>query len=147
MVHGNKQKQKTDGRQADLENDQISATWTPKMEPESSQWLRRMSKKGPMSQQWRRLGDRRHSRKQKGAQRMPMEGPNKAQKTKSKPTWAQQGSKKVSKQCPNERSCKKMKIELSPARELSSAHERTPQMEPQNRVAHRKHRNEAQGAP
>ena len=89
--------EKTDGRQTDLGNDQISATWTPKMEPESSQWLQRMSKKGPMSQQWRRLGNRRHLRRQKGPQRMPMEGPNKAQRTKSKPTWVQQGSKKVSK--------------------------------------------------
>ena len=26
--------EKTDGRQAELENDQISATWTPKMERE-----------------------------------------------------------------------------------------------------------------
>ena len=143
---------KTDGRQTDLENDQISTTWTPKielknskwrrrtskkgpkkepmsqqwrhlgdrrhlgnnrdhslipwrrqMEPESSQWLRRMSKKGPMSQQWRRLGNRRHLRRQKGPQRMPMEGSNKAQKTKSEPTWVQQGSKKVSKKDPNER--------------------------------------------
>ena len=110
---------KTDGRQTDLGNDQISAMWTPKMEPESSKWLPRMSKKGPRSQQWRRRGDRRHSRKQKGAQRMPMEGPNKAQKTKSKPTWAQQ---------------------------VGSAPERTPQMEPENWVAHGKHKNEARGA-
>ena len=77
---------------------------------------------------------------------MPMEGPNKAQKTKSKPTWAQQGSKKVSKKGPNERSQKKLKIELSPARELGSAPERTPQMEPENWVAHGKHKNEARGA-
>ena len=37
-------------------------------------------------------------------------------------------------------------IELSPARELSSAHERAPQMDPQNWVAHRKHTNEARGS-
>ena len=88
---------KTDGNQTDLGNDQITAMWTPKMEPESSKWLPRMSKKGPRSQQWRRRGDRRHSRKQKGAQWMPMEGPKKAQKTKSEPTWAQKGCKKCQK--------------------------------------------------
>ena len=30
---------KADGRKADLENKQISATQTPKMEPESSKWF------------------------------------------------------------------------------------------------------------
>ena len=39
---------------------------------------------------------------------------------------------------------KKLKIELSLQRELSSAHERPPQIEPQNWVPYRKHRNEAQ---
>ena len=37
-----------------------------------------------------------------------------------------------------------MKIELSPARELRSAPERAPQMEPENWVAHGKHKNDAQ---
>ena len=60
--------------------------------------------KGTLEPAMARLGTRRYLRKQKGPQRMPMEGPNKAQKTKSKPTWAQQGSKKVSKKGPNERS-------------------------------------------
>jgi len=38
-----------------------------------------------------------------------------------------------------------VKIELSPARELRSAPERAPQMEPENWVAHGKHKNEARG--
>ena len=59
-----------------------------------------------------------------------------------RPTWVQKGTKKGSKG----ETLKKLKIELSPARELSSAHGSTPQMEPQNRVAHREHRNEAHGA-
>ena len=41
---------------------------------------------------------------------------------------------------------KKLKIELSPGRELKSAHERAPQMEPENWVTHGKHKNEARGA-
>ena len=40
---------------------------------------------------------------------------------------------------------RKVKIELSPRRELSSAHGRTPQMEPENWVAHGRHKNEARG--
>ena len=38
----------------------------------------------------------------------------------------------------------KLKIELPLQQELSSAHERTPQMEPQNWVAYGKHKNDAQ---
>ena len=48
-------------------------------------------------------GYKKTSEEAKGPQRMPMKGPNKAQKTKSKPTWIQQGSKKVSKKGQNER--------------------------------------------
>ena len=57
------------------------------------------------------------------------------------PTRFQKGVKKGSKW----EALKLLKIELSPRRELSSAHERAPQMEPQNWVAHRKHKNEAPG--
>ena len=55
------------------------------------------------------------------------------------PTWVQKGTQKGSKG----EALKKVKIELSPARELRSAPERAPQMEPENWVAHGKHKNEA----
>ena len=57
------------------------------------------------------------------------------------PTRLQKGVRKGSKS----ETLEKLKIELSPGRELSSAHERTPQMEPENWVAHRNHKNEARG--
>ena len=101
VVHG-----KNDGRQADLENEQISATWTPKMEPESSKSLQRMSKKGIMSQQWRHLGNRRHLRRQKKLQRGPTEGPMEPQMPvgdEQQASMGRTGSKKVSKKGPNER--------------------------------------------
>ena len=137
--------EKTTKRKADLENEQISATRTPKMEPESSKWLRRTSKKGPMSQQWRRLGHRRHLRRQRSLRACPWKDqmgsqtPIGDEKQANKgPTWVQKGIRKGSKS----KTLEKLKIELPLQRELSSAHGRTPQMEPQNWVAHRKHKNE-----
>ena len=62
--------------------------------------------------------------------------------TKRKRTWVQKVPKKGSKS----ELLKKSKIKLSLQRELKPARPRTPQMETQNRVAHRKHRNEAIGA-
>ena len=95
---------KTDGRKADLEHKQISAMRTPKMEPESSKWLRRTSKKGPMSQQWRHLGNGRHLRKHKRRQRGPWKGQMEPQRplgaekqAKMGPTGVQRGGKKESK--------------------------------------------------
>ena len=58
------------------------------------------------------------------------------------PTGLQKGVRKQSKS----ETLEKLKIELPLRRELSSAHERAHQVEPQNWVAHRKHRNEARGA-
>ena len=55
------------------------------------------------------------------------------------PTGLQKGVRKGSKS----ETLEKLKIELPLQRELSSAHERAPQVEPQNWVAHRKHTNEA----
>ena len=109
--------EKTEGRKADLENEQISATRTPKMEPECSKWLRRTSKKGPMSQQWRHLGNGRHLKKQKRPQRGPWEGqmgpqtPIGDDKEANKgPTWVQKGVRKGSKS----ETLEKLKIKLSP---------------------------------
>ena len=48
-------------------------------------------------------GYKKTSEEAKGAPADAHGGPNKAQKTKGKPTWVQQGSKKVSKKGPNER--------------------------------------------
>ena len=58
------------------------------------------------------------------------------------PTSLQKGVRKGSKS----ETLEKLKIELSPARELRSAPERAPQMEPENWVADGKHKNEARGA-
>ena len=93
VVHG-----KTIGRKADLENEQISATQTPKMEPECSKWLRRTSKKGPMSQQWRHLGNRRHLRRHKRP-RGPMERPNGAPDADWRRKESEQGSNMSAKRC------------------------------------------------
>ena len=57
------------------------------------------------------------------------------------PTGLQKGVRKESKS----ETLEKLKIELSLQRELRSAHKRAPQMDPQNWVAHRKHKNEARG--
>ena len=109
--------EKTEGCKADLENEQISATRTPKMEPECSKWLRRKSKKGPRSQQCRHLGNRRHLRRQKRPQRGPMGRPNGAQvaigdekEANMGPTSLQKGVRKGSKL----ETLEKLKIELSP---------------------------------
>ena len=56
------------------------------------------------------------------------------------PTSLKKGVRKGSKS----ETLEKLKIELSPGRELSSAYERKPRKEPQNWVAHRKHKNDAQ---
>ena len=62
--------------------------------------------------------------------------------TKRKQTSVQ----KVPKKWPKSELLKKTKIELSLQRELNPACPKTPPMEPQNWLAHRKHRNEACGA-
>ena len=137
VVHG-----KTNGRKADLENEQISATRTPTMKPESSKWLRRTSKKGSMSQQWRHLGNRRHLRRHKRPQRGPMERPNGTRKA----DWRRKGSEKGFNMAPKR--CQK-RVEI---RDPGKVENRAPaaavaqfstwkdtQMEPQNGVAHRKH--------
>ena len=94
VVHG-----KTIGRKADLDNEQISATRAPKMKPESSKWLRRTSKKRPMSQQWRHLGNRRHLRKHKRPQLGPMERPNGAPDAAWRRKGSEQGSNMGAKRC------------------------------------------------
>ena len=58
------------------------------------------------------------------------------------PTSLQKGVRKGSKS----ETLEKLKIELPLQRELSSARDKAPQVEPQNWVAQRKHRNEARGA-
>ena len=58
------------------------------------------------------------------------------------PTGLQKGVRKGSKS----ETLEKLKIELPLQREPRSAHERAPQMEPENWVAHGKHKNEARGA-
>ena len=55
------------------------------------------------------------------------------------PTGLQKGVRKGSKS----ETLEKLKIELPLQRELNPACRRTPQMEPKNWVAHRKHRNDA----
>ena len=102
---------------ADLDNEQISATRTPKMEPECSKWLRRTSKKGPRSRQCRHLGNRRYLRKQKRPQRVPMGRPNGPQvaigdekEANMGPIRLQKGVRKGSKS----ETLEKLKIELSP---------------------------------
>ena len=88
----------------DLENDQISTTWTPKMELKSSKWLRRTSKKGPkkepMSQQRRQPGGRRHIRRQRRSLRGPMETPNGAAEAAWRRTTSEHGSNMGSKRYP-----------------------------------------------
>ena len=133
-------------RQADLKNEQINATRTSKMEPESNKLLQRTSKKGPMSQQWRHLANRRHPRRQKMPQRGPTEGPNGAPDA----DWRRTASKHGSNMGPRKyqkrvQMLNNLKMELPLQREPSSAHERTPQMEPENWVAHGNHKNEARG--
>ena len=91
--------EKTEGCKADLENEQISATRTPKMEPECSKWLRRKSKKGPRSQQCRHLGNRRHLRRQKRPQRGPMGRPNGAPGGDWRRKGSRHGSNKPPKRC------------------------------------------------
>ena len=90
--------------QIDLENDQISTTWTPKMELKSSKWLRRTSKKGPkkepMSQQRRQRGGRRHIRRQRRSLRGPMETPNEAAEAAWRRTTSEHGSNMGSKRYP-----------------------------------------------
>ena len=90
---------KTEGRQAGLKNKQISATRTPKMEPESSKSFQRTNKKGPMSKQWRHLGNRRHLRKQKRPQRGPREKPNGAPEADWRRKASQHGSNRDPKRC------------------------------------------------
>ena len=87
------------------------------MKPESRKWLRRMSKKGPMSQQWRHLGNRRHLRKQKGHNGVPWEGQMGPQvaisdekEAHTGPTSFQKGARKKSKS----ETLEKLKIKLSP---------------------------------
>ena len=57
------------------------------------------------------------------------------------PTGVQEDVRKGSKS----ETLEKLKIELPLQPELTSGHERAPQVEVQNWVAHRKHRNEARG--
>ena len=57
------------------------------------------------------------------------------------PTGLQKGVRKGSKS----ETLEKLKIELSLQLELRSAHERAPQVDPQNWVAHGNHKNEARG--
>ena len=100
----------------DLENKQISATRTPKMKPESNKRLRRTSKTGPMSRQWRHLGNRRHLRRQKRPQQGPMERPNGAPDA----DWRRKGSKHGSNRTPKR--CQK-RVEIRNPREVEN---RTP---------------------
>ena len=90
--------------QIDLENDQISTTWTPKMELKSSKLLRRTSKKGPkkepMSQQRRQRGGRRHIRRQRRSMRGPMKTPNGAADAAWRRTTSEHGSNMNSKRYP-----------------------------------------------
>ena len=95
--------EKPDGRQVDLENQQIRATRMPKMEPESSKWLRRASKKGPMKQQGAHETSKETKEVTAGSHGKAKWSPRGRLATKSKPTWVQQGSKKVPKKGPNER--------------------------------------------
>ena len=76
------------------------------------------------------------------AARAPKWAPEMPLVTKRKRTWVQKVSKKGSKL----EHLKKSKIVFSLQRELNPACPGTPQMHPQNRVAHRKNRNEARGA-
>ena len=75
----------------------IRATRMQKMEPESRKSLRRTSKKKPMSQQWRHLGNRRHLRRQERPQRGPMERPNGAPKAAWRRKASQRGSNRAPK--------------------------------------------------
>ena len=89
------------------------------MEPKSSKSLPRTSKKKPMSQKWRHLGNRRHLRTQKRPQRGPMERPNAAPEA----AWRRKGSKHGETK-PEERSeapyepqmiCREAKMKPTPA--------------------------------
>ena len=83
------------------------------MEPESSKWLPRTSKKKPMSQQRHHRGNRRHLRRQKRSQRGPMERPNNEKQANMNPTGLQKGVRKRSKS----KTLEKLKIELPLQRE------------------------------
>ena len=114
------------------------------MELKSSKLLRRTSKKGPkkepMSQQRRQRGGRRHIRKQRRSLRGPMETPNGAAEAAWRRTTSEHGSNMGSKRYP-----KRVQMRGPATRELRSAPERAPQMEPENLLAHGKHKNEARG--
>ena len=114
--------EKPDGRQVDLENQQVRATRMQKMEPENSTWLPRASKKEPMSQKWRRLGNKRHLRKHKWRSQMETQKPIGDEK---EAIMANRAPKKFQKRSKSE-TLEKLKIELPLQRELSSAHERPP---------------------